>query len=77
MAIVPEVDRRPDDYWVRKRRYSSFFDTDLEILLRGLKATTLLMVGGLLGRHVRTTRLPTRISEIMSAVSSKTAWPDR
>jgi nicotinamidase-related amidase len=45
-AIVPEVDRRPDDYWVRKRRYSSFFDTDLEILLRGLKATTLLMVGG-------------------------------
>ena len=45
-AIVPEVDRRPDDYWVRKRRYSSFFDTDLDILLRGLKATTLLMVGG-------------------------------
>ena len=45
-AIVPEVDRRPDDYWVRKRRYSSFFDTDLDILLRGLEATTLLMVGG-------------------------------
>jgi biuret amidohydrolase len=45
-AIVPEVDRRPDDYWVRKRRYSSFFGTDLEILLRGLDATTLLMVGG-------------------------------
>jgi nicotinamidase-related amidase len=45
-AIVPEVDRRPDDYWVRKRRYSSFFDTDLDILLRGLEARTLLMVGG-------------------------------
>lgn len=45
-AIVPEVDRRPDDFWVRKRRYSSFFGTDLEILLRGLKARTLLMVGG-------------------------------
>jgi nicotinamidase-related amidase len=45
-AIVPEVDRRPDDFWVRKRRYSSFFGTDLEILLRGLKSRTLLMVGG-------------------------------
>jgi biuret amidohydrolase len=45
-AIVPEVDRRPADFWVRKRRYSSFFGTDLEILLRGLKARTLLMVGG-------------------------------
>jgi nicotinamidase-related amidase len=45
-AIVPEVDKRPEDYWVRKRRYSSFFDTDLSILLRGLEATTLLMVGG-------------------------------
>ena len=45
-AIAPEVDRRPEDYWVRKRRYSAFFGTDLEILLRGLGATTLLMVGG-------------------------------
>jgi len=45
-AISAEVDRRPDDFWVRKRRYSSFFGTDLEILLRGLEATTLLLVGG-------------------------------
>lgn len=45
-AIVPEVDRRSSDYWIRKRRYSSFFGTDLDILLRGLKARTLLMVGG-------------------------------
>jgi nicotinamidase-related amidase len=45
-AIAPEVDCRPSDFWVRKRRYSSFFGTDLEILLRGLKARRLLMVGG-------------------------------
>jgi nicotinamidase-related amidase len=45
-AIAPEVDRRASDFWVRKRRYSSFFGTDLEILLRGLKAHRLLMVGG-------------------------------
>ncbi len=45
-AIAPEVDRRPEDFWIRKRRYSSFFGTELEILLRGLGATRLLMVGG-------------------------------
>ena len=38
---------RPDDYLIRKRRYSAFFGTDLEILLRGLKADTLLLCGGL------------------------------
>jgi biuret amidohydrolase len=45
-TIAPEVDRRPTDFWVRKRRYSSFFGTDLEITLRGLRARTLLLVGG-------------------------------
>lgn len=38
---------RPDDYLIQKRRYSAFFGTDLEILLRGLKTETLLLVGGL------------------------------
>ncbi|TBR37917.1 cysteine hydrolase [Marinomonas agarivorans] len=37
----------PDDYVIQKRRYSAFFGTDLEILLRGLKVDTLLLVGGL------------------------------
>ena len=35
------------DYIVPKRRYSAFFGTDLEILLRGLKVDTLLLCGGL------------------------------
>ena len=38
---------RPNDYHIQKRRYSAFFGTDLEILLRGLKVQTLLLVGGL------------------------------
>ena len=38
---------RPDDYHIRKRRYSAFSGTDLEILLRGLKVDTLLLCGGL------------------------------
>ena len=44
---VKEMDFRPDDYLIRKRRYSAFFGTDFEILLKGLKVETLIMVGGL------------------------------
>lgn len=41
------VGLRPDDYVIQKRRYSGFIGTDLSILLRGLKAETLILVGGL------------------------------
>ena len=47
-AIAPETGYRPgQDYFIRKRRYSCFFGTELEILLKGLKAQTLILVGGL------------------------------
>ncbi len=42
-----EMGVRPDDYHIQKRRYSAFYGTDLEILLRGLRADTLILVGGL------------------------------
>lgn len=42
-----EVGLRDDDYVIVKRRYSGFIGTDLQILLRGLKADTLILVGGL------------------------------
>ncbi len=42
-----ELGIRPDDYRISKRRYSAFYGTDLEILLRGLRADTLILVGGL------------------------------
>lgn len=35
------------EYEVRKRRYSAFFNTDLDTILRGYKATTVVLVGGL------------------------------
>lgn len=44
---VKEMGVRPTDYIVPKRRYSAFFGTDLEILLKGLKAETLILCGGL------------------------------
>ena len=43
--IAKELDFRPTDYLIRKRRYSAFFGTDLEILLKGLKVETLLLCG--------------------------------
>jgi biuret amidohydrolase len=46
-ALVPEAQPREDEYLVRKRRYSSFFGTDLDILLKGLSAETLILCGGL------------------------------
>jgi nicotinamidase-related amidase len=42
-----EVDFRAGDYHIPKRRYSAFFATDLELLLKGLKVETLVMLGGL------------------------------
>ena len=44
--IDPALGMRADDYFIRKRRYSCFFGTELEILLKGLKADTLILIGG-------------------------------
>lgn len=43
---VEAFEMTPRDYRIAKRRYSVFFCTDMEILLRGLKAETLILVGG-------------------------------
>ena len=45
--IAKAVGMRADDYFIRKRRYSCFFGTDFEILMKGLKADTLILIGGL------------------------------
>ena len=39
------------EYLITKRRYSAFFGTDLEILLKGLHVDTLYMIGGLTDVH--------------------------
>lgn len=45
-VAIEELGILPDDYVLSKRRYSCFFGTDLEILLKGLKADTLILTGG-------------------------------
>lgn len=44
--VSPAVGMRDDDYFIRKRRYSCFFGTEFEILLKGLNADTLILIGG-------------------------------
>jgi nicotinamidase-related amidase len=43
----PTLVAGPGEYAIAKRRYSCFFGTDLEILLKGLRAETLILIGGL------------------------------
>jgi len=45
--LVESLRPQPDEYFVPKRRYSAFFGTDLEILLKGLGASTLVLCGAL------------------------------
>jgi len=44
--VIPELNANPEiDYIVPKRRYSGFFGTDLDSLLRELKVDTVIMAG--------------------------------
>ena len=43
--IIEELKPRKDDYVIQKRRYSAFFGTYLDLLLRELKVDTLVLVG--------------------------------
>lgn len=45
--LWPTLTPGPGEYAIAKRRYSCFFGTDLEILLKGLGASTLILIGGL------------------------------
>jgi len=46
-AIATALGVRPDDIVIRKRRYSCFFATDLDLLLRSLRVETVVLVGEL------------------------------
>jgi nicotinamidase-related amidase len=46
-VAAEEMNMLDTDYFIHKRRYSCFFGTELEILLKGLKAETLILIGGM------------------------------
>jgi nicotinamidase-related amidase len=45
--LADGIDPAPDEYLIRKRRYSAFFATELDLVLRSYRVDTLLLVGGL------------------------------
>ena len=46
-ALLPDFDGPNHEFHIVKRRYSGFIGTEFEIVLSGLKASTLILVGGL------------------------------
>ena len=51
----PEFGRRPEDYEIVKPRYSAFFQTSLDLLLRRLGVDTVLLTGTTTPNCIRTT----------------------
>jgi biuret amidohydrolase len=45
--LAQGLDPRPDEFLIRKRRYSAFFGTELEIVLKAYQADTVILIGGL------------------------------
>jgi nicotinamidase-related amidase len=45
--LHPGLEPRPEEYLIRKRRYSAFFGTELDIVLRGYRAETVILIGGM------------------------------
>jgi len=43
--LLPEIQPKPGEWLIQKRRYSAFFATDLDLLLRGLRVDTLVVCG--------------------------------
>ncbi|MBI4526319.1 MAG: cysteine hydrolase [Deltaproteobacteria bacterium] len=44
--VIPELDPRPDDYYIPKYRWSAFYQTYLDLALRSAKIDTLIVSGG-------------------------------
>lgn len=53
--IVPELDRDPADIVVLKRRFSGFFNTDLDLTLRDMMVDTVIVMGVVTNICVRST----------------------
>jgi nicotinamidase-related amidase len=46
-SLLPDLGASNQEFHIVKRRYSGFIGTEFEIVLRGLEASTLILIGGL------------------------------
>jgi ureidoacrylate peracid hydrolase len=44
--VIPELDPRPDDYYIPKYRWSAFYQTYLDLALRARRIDTVIISGG-------------------------------
>lgn len=70
IEILDELEPDDDDYVIVKRRYSGFYLTDLEILLRGLKKRSLIITGAATNVCVYATTLDTQQRDMNAIVLS-------
>lgn len=68
IEIVEALTPAPDDYVVIKRRYSAYFQTDFEILLKGLKRSAVLICGAATNVCVYATALETQQRDMQPVV---------
>ena len=57
IKVVKDITPKGGDYIISKKRCSAFFNTDLDLLLRGLKVDTIILTGVTTGGCVRCTAL--------------------
>jgi len=53
--VIADLEPRPDDFFVAKRRYSAFFNTDLDVTLRDLEVSAVIVMGLVTNICVRST----------------------
>ncbi len=55
VEVIPDLDRKPDDLLVVKRRFSGFFNTDLDLTLKDMLVDTVIVMGVVTNICVRST----------------------
>lgn len=70
IEILDELEPDDDDYVIIKRRYSGFYLTDLEILMKGMKKNSLIITGAATNVCVYATALDTQQRDMNAIVLS-------
>jgi len=60
VRIIPEIEPQPEDYVIKKHRWSAFYQTHLELSLRTAGIDTILLAGGAVGVGVASTAYSAR-----------------
>jgi nicotinamidase-related amidase len=68
--VISEISPRPDDYVIKKHRWSAFYQTYLELSLRAAGIDTLMMAGGAIEIGIASTAYSARDNDLNIIVLS-------